>query len=75
MPVINVPLSIHASILYTLRDIENGAPKRIKKYKRETLQTKEEYVICKDPSLVTMSMIIHPAVALQSGRERHISQR
>ena len=26
-----------------------------------------------DPSL-TMSMTIHPAVAMQSGRERHISQ-
>ena len=28
-----------------------------------------------DPSLVTMSMTVHPVVALQSGRERHINQR
>ena len=42
---------------------------------RNFADKKKNMCYANDRSLVTMRMIVHPAVVLQSGRERNISQR
>ena len=59
---------------YTLSNIENSAQEGKNKQARNFADKKKNMWYASDPSLVTMRMTIHPAVALQSERERHISQ-
>ena len=42
---------------------------------RNFADKKKNMLYANDPSLVTVRMTVHPVVALQSGRERHINQR
>ena len=51
------------------------APQEGKKRKsRNFADKKKNMLYANDPSLVTMRMIVHPVVALQLGRGRHINQ-
>ena len=69
-----------SSKLYEVFKIHLGTlkivPQEGKKIQSRNFADKKKNMGCaNDPSLVTMRMTVHPVVALQSERERHINQR
>ena len=65
----NVFLNIHSETL----KIKRSEGKRIQY--RNFADRKKNTLYANDPILLTMRVTVHPAVVLQSGRERQIIQR